>query len=216
MCHRMSPLLFEELAEALRELRATGRARVSQRNPGVTVPDAYPGSEVPLFVPDENGDLVAANLTWGFPTQRDGQRRLVFNTRIETALSQGAAGQGLWADAIRYGRCLVPVRSFYERWTQPLPQPDTAESSAGGMQGAEVSFGLAGHRFMLLACVCNEDRFSVVTTMPNAAVAPIHNRMPLVLGPGESAIWLGPDYASLQDRTSIRLVSHVEQPQPQR
>lgn len=205
MCHRMSPLLFSELEEALHELQATGRARVPRRDQGTSVPDAYPNTQVPLFVPDEDGDLVAAQLGWGFPAQRDGRSRLVFNTRIETALSQVQAGQGLWADPLRYGRCLVPVYGFYERWTQPH---DPASGTAD-----EVRFGLAGHRVFLIACVCNETRFSVVTTQPNAAVAPIHNRMPLVLGPGESQVWLGQDYASLADRSAIRLTSQVEEPQ---
>lgn len=209
MCHRMSPLLFAELEEALRELRRTGRARVPQRRPDTAVPDAYPGSQVPLFVPDADGNLVPAELSWGFPTVQSGRSRLVFNTRIETALSQANSGEGLWADPILHGRCLVPVRGFYERWTQTQMLP--ADLAADGQQKPQVRFELAGHRYFLLACVRGDGRFSVVTTQPNAAVAPVHNRMPLVLGPGESHVWLGPDFASLQDRSAIRLVSWMEE-----
>lgn len=216
MCHRMSPLLFSELEEALRELRASGRARVPQRDAGTNVPDAYPGSQVPLFVLDDDGNLMPTTLTWGFPTLRDGRKRLVFNTRIETALSQAQSGEGLWADPIRYGRCLVPVRGFYEHWTQP-PKPEAwahqnpdQGQPQDGQHAPQVRFGLAGHGIFLMACIRNEDRFSVVTTRPNAEVAPVHNRMPLVLGPGESYVWLGPEYASLQDRSAIRLTSEVE------
>lgn len=207
MCHRMSPLLFSELERALEEFRRTGRARVPRRSPGTVVPDAYPGTQIPLFVPNEDGELVPTMLTWGFPTvqQTTGKPALIFNTRIETALPQGQSGKGIWADAIRYGRCLVPVRCFYERWTQPH---DPAQEGTN-----EVRFQLMGHRIFLIACVCNDERFSVVTTQPNAMVSPVHNRMPLVLGPGESSIWLGPDYGWLSDRSGIQLTSQVEMPQ---
>lgn len=209
MCHRMSPLTFAELEQALDELRRTGHARVPSRDDSTAVPDAYPGRDVPLFVPDQDGNLVPAQLKWGFPSPHSAGK-VVFNTRIETAMSQGQVGQGLWADPIRYGRCLVPVRSFYERWT--VPGRDGSDEPHGDGQ---VEFTLAGHRFFLLACVRDQEHFSVVTCRPNAAVAPVHDRMPLVLGPGESRVWLGPDFATLTDRSAIRLESRVEEKAPQ-
>lgn len=205
MCHRMSPLTFGELQQALEELHRTGHARVPSRDAATQVPDAYPGSDVPLFVPDGDGNLVPAELRWGFPNPSTQDSRLVFNTRIETALSQAQTGQGLWADPIRYGRCLVPVRAFYERWTQP--DPSSPDAPRGRRQ---VRFSLAGHRVFLLACVRDERHFSVVTCPPNAAVSPVHNRMPLVLGPGESATWLGEGFATMDDRSGIFLASQVE------
>lgn len=204
MCHRMSPLTMRELEEGLKYMRATGHARVPRRDPSTVVPDAYPGTQVPLFVLDENDgaagfpSLRAAELTWGF----EGGRRpgLVFNTRIETALRQAQTGSGMWAGPITHGRCLVPVRAFWERWTQPDPK------------AREVRYGLAGHGIFLLGCVYEGERFSVVTTSPNAEVAAVHNRTPLVLGPGESRIWLGPDWPSLADRSAIRLDAEADEP----
>jgi putative SOS response-associated peptidase YedK len=64
---------------------------------------------------------------------------------------------------------------------------------------------LPGHRVFLLAGVQQAGRFSVVTTAPNASVAPLHSRMPLVLAPGESRIWLSDDYARLADRSALTL-----------
>ena len=61
-------------------------------------------------------------------------------------------------------------------------------------------FRLPGARAFLLAAVREGDRFSIVTTRPNASVSPVHDRMPLVLGPGESNVWLGPEFARLADR----------------
>ena len=195
MCHRFQPLLSSELREALEEQRATGRARIPARPADVEVPDAYPGKEVPLFVANASGALEVATLTWGFTTNVGGSFKPVFNTRIETALSHVQRGYGLWAKPITRGRCLVPVRGFYESYTKspdPHHRPD-------------VRFRLPGFRVFLLAGVQEEGRFSVITTVPNPDVATYHTRMPLVLGPGESRIWLGPHFASLADRSGLRL-----------
>ena len=206
MCHRMSPLLLRELQEGLKYMQVTGRAHVPRRDPSIVVPDAYPGSQVPLFVPSDDGKLAATELTWGFPSPAQGGRT-VFNTRIETALRQATDGRGMWAAPITHGRCIVPVRAFYEWWTQPGTPRAGSDGEASGNRShrPQVAFQLAGHRIFLIACVRQGERFSVVTTEPNASVASVHNRMPLVLGPGESSVWLGNDWPSLADRSAIQL-----------
>ena len=206
MCHRMSPLLLRELQEGLKYMQVTGRAYVPRRDPSIVVPDAYPGSQVPLFVLRDDGTLAATELTWGFPSPAQGGRT-VFNTRIETALRQATDGRGMWVTPITNGRCIVPVRAFYEWWTQPGTPRAGSDDEASGKRSRrpQVAFQLAGHRIFLIACVRQGERFSVVTTEPNASVASVHNRMPLVLGPGESSVWLGNDWPSLADRSAIQL-----------
>ena len=194
VCHRIEPLRLSDLYEALKALRTSGRARVPRQDPGEVVPDAYPGKKIALFVPTPQGSLEPTELTWGFDGSTNASSKLVFNTRIDTALSQARWGRGLWAEPIQSGRCLIPVRSFYESWTRMPPQ-----------RGAQVRFSYPGHQVFLLAGVWQNDRCSIVTTEPNASVAPMHSRMPLVLAPGESSIWLGPEFASLADRSRIVL-----------
>lgn len=204
MCVRMCPLTFEE-AQAVLDARATPGAHairyVERPDP---LRDARPGSLVPVYVP-KDGDLAVARLTWGFPL--DGKPNAVFNTRIESALEQLRRGRrGMWARAIAEGRCLVPVRAFYESH-----MTERVESERTGRPvRRQYLFRLPGSRAFLLAAVREGDRFSVVTTAPNASVAPIHDRMPLVLGPGESSVWLGPDFARLADRRSVSLTSCPE------
>lgn len=200
MCHRITPLLANELQQALTELSSTGRARIPSRDPSIVVPDAYPGTQLPLFTTAEDGSLEVTVLTWGFSASIAGKSKRVFNTRLDTALQQANTGRGMWAKPILHGRCLVPVRSFYESWTKSPERRST-----------NVRFTMPGHRVFLLAGVCARDCFSVVTTEPNAAVGRFHTRMPLVLGPGESGIWLGSDFASLADRTGITLESFPEE-----
>lgn len=51
---------------------------------------------------------------------------------------------------------------------------------------------------------------SIVTIVPNASVAPVHDRMPLVLGPGESSVWMNPSYPNLVNRNEVVLVRETE------
>ena len=199
MCVRMCPLTLEE-AQAVLDARATpGEHAIRYIERPDPLRDARPGSIVPVYVP-EGGGLAVARLTWGFPL--DGKPNAVFNTRIESALEQLRLGRrGMWAKAIAEGRCLVPVRAFYEgNATERV-----ASEKTGKPVKRQYLFRLPGARAFLLAAVREGDRFSIVTTRPTASVAPVHDRMPLVLGPGESSMWLGPSFAELMDRGKLAL-----------
>ncbi len=201
MCVRMCPLTHEEAELALESLEQTGHARVEPDGDRLDpVHDARPGSLVPTFVPDATGRLSVTDLSWGFP--REGRPHAVFNTRIETALAQLDHGyRGLWTKAIADGRCLVPVRAFYEAHrSEKIASPRT-----GRPIKRQYRFRLPGARAFLLAGVQAEGRLSIVTTTPNDSMAPVHDRMPLVLGPGESSVWLGEGFASLAERTRPQL-----------
>lgn len=199
MCVRFSPLTAEE-AQAVLDARGTGRHGIRYIEAPDPLRDARPGSTAPLFVPDGVGGLRVANLEWGFPL--DGKPHAVFNTRIESALEQLRRGRrGMWAKAIAEGRCLVPVRAFYEGHTpERVPSPVTGKPIR-----RQYIFRLPGARAFLLAAVQMDGKFSIVTIEPNATVAPIHDRMPLVLGPGESSMWLGSGFAALSNRDEITL-----------
>lgn len=204
MCVRMCPLTYEEACEALAERARSGRARVARDDGFDPFRDAYPGAEVPAYVLDGSGSLATVRLEWGFPLE--GRKRAVYNTRIETALAQLRQGRrGIWSDAIANGRCLVPVRAFYEG---SLRTPSDAARQAPARR--QYRFRLPRAGAFLLAGVSKDGRLSIVTTAPNADVAAVHDRMPLVLGPGESSIWMGPDFARLADRSAIALTVEPE------
>ena len=204
MCVRFCPLTAEE-AQAVLDARGTGRHAIRYIERPDTIHDARPGSIVPLFIPDGAGGLHVAKLEWGFPL--DGKPHAVFNTRIESALEQLHRGRrGMWAKAIAEGRCLVPVRAFYEgHMTERVPSPMTGKPIR-----RQYLFRLPHSRAFLLAAVQSDGKFSIVTTAPNASVAPIHDRMPLVLGPGESNVWVGKDFSRLADRSTLKLLSVQE------
>ncbi len=213
MCHRISPLSFEEAAGALEALARNGRATVP---PAPAAPaDAKPGSAVPVYVANGCGGYRTVAMNWGFEIVADGKTKLVYNTRLDTALKHAERGSGMWARPILEGRCLVPERAFYESITRGRANAGAGANGGKRAPRGQVRFELAGRRVHLLAAVCQDGRFSLVTTEPNDAVAPFHDRMPLILDEGEAAIWMGPDFATLADRSCVRLTARKEQPASQ-
>ena len=232
MCHHFEALTEEELTRALDALEETGRAVVAgdgtlQRP---QAPDVWPGSKVAVLVPAAGPRrFEAIELLWGFDPAWGG--KTVFNTRIETALTQLGRGSGMWADILSTGRCLVPARGFYEPRRVRSGSVRTSGTAAGeldrglvGDGGADrgdgdgpgkgrapqVRFCVPGTGVFLMAGVWRDGRFSVVTTAPNPVVAAYHNRMPLVLGRGESSIWLegdAPGLERLADRSNLPLTA---------
>lgn len=204
MCVRMCPLTADEAQAVLDARQRAGVHAIQLIERPDPVDDAHPGSTMPVYVPDGAGGLAVVRLAWGFPL--GDKPHAVFNTRIESALEHLRQGCGMWANAIANGRCLVPVRAFYEgHMTERAPSPAT-----GRQVKRPYRFRLPDARAFLIAAVQEDGHFSIVTTRPNASVASVHDRMPLVLGPGESSIWLGPDFASLADRSALPLASEPE------
>lgn len=162
---------------------------------------AFPRSNVAIIIA-ENGQLLPKELRWGFTAPWD-ERKVLFNTRIETALDGNG---GIWHDAIQHGRCIVPTFGFFETYSA-APIAD-AQSARQAKRQYEFSLTDSPCGLTLLAGVCDEDAFSVVTTKPNATVAPIHERMPIVLRENEASRWIHGDLAALADRSDVEL--HAE------
>ena len=126
--------------------------------------DAGPGQMVPAVVAGRR--LVA--MRWGLiPMGRTNARGrpvldTIVNARSETLFSKSA-----YADL---GRCLMPVSGWYEWTGTPRRKTRWAIRAPGG---AEVP------------------SLATVTCAPNAEVASVHDRMPVILGPEDWAVWLG-------------------------
>lgn len=109
-----------------------------------------------------------------------GIARHTFNARLET-LSQKPA----FREAFRSRRCLVPASSWVE-WIGPpgkrMPLALNLPEGLGAFAGLWESWQAAdGTR---------RRTFTIVTCPPVAAVADVHDRMPLVLAPGDWSSWL--------------------------
>jgi putative SOS response-associated peptidase YedK len=106
----------------------------------------------------------------------------MINARAET-VAEKPSFRAAW----RRRRCLVPADGFYEwqrgeKGKQPfyIRRPDQALFAFAGLWERWV--GADGSE--LESC-------TVLTTEPNALMAAIHNRMPVILEPADFADWLG-------------------------
>ena len=211
MCGRFTGLTFDEIRDVIGLLERDAGFDVwddwavehpDERLDGST--DAFPGRAANLIVPSGAAAGMGARamepacMTWGYAV--DWQKQPLFNTRIEKAL----AGGGVWGASLERRRCVVPALAFFE--------PHATETAVSPRTGKPVKrpyrFAMPGGAPVLLAGVWQDDRFSVVTTEPNAWVSPVHARMPLVLRPAEVPLWLWgarEEYARLADRAGVEL-----------
>jgi len=203
MCGRFTVLTYEEVAAVVEAVETRSSLRAITANDDARA-CAFPGSEIALVAPDDQGTLQVEQATWGF--EAPWNNRLVFNTRIESALE----GSALWRDAVQNGRCIIPVGSFFEpHATETIPSPRTGRPMKRPYEFADPT-GLP----LLLAGVRADSRCSIVTCEPNQWVAPIHNRMPLIMRFQEASTWLSPDWPTLANPNNYELRVLPEQLQP--
>ena len=145
-----------------------------------------PSQGVPVIIQTPLGlELRAA--AWGFRpvwVREDARKPAPINARAETA-----ATNGLFRDALARRRCLVPADGFYEWRAVPghkkqLPVRFTLKD--GGL------FAFAGLFTGPRSFQVEDASCAILTTRPNELVAPVHNRMPVILRPEDEALWLDP------------------------
>ena len=162
--------------------------------------NAAPTSKLPVVISD-NARRVLTLMRWGlvpsWAASLAGGAKMI-NARAETIATKPA-----FRDAFARRRCLVPADGFYEwRPGDPTKQPyrisarDGAPLAFAGLwerwsppraeggieSGESESAGKASHI----------DSFTIVTTVANAALTPLHHRMPVVLTPASRDAWLDP------------------------
>jgi putative SOS response-associated peptidase YedK len=141
-----------------------------------------------------SGRVVHDLLQWGFTpawykTLNQGQRPI-------NARSEGIAGSGMFKNAYRSRRCLVPVDNFFE-WRkiledgQPLKKGQKKQPYAIAMAD-RAKFALAGiwESWTERGTGLVTRTFAIVTCPPNALVGQIHDRMPVILHQADYPRWL--------------------------
>lgn len=129
----------------------------------------------------EDGSRELVMMRWGFaPAWADGTRAAPINARGETA-----ATSPLFRRAFASQRCLIPASGFYE-W----------KALAKGKQPQYIR--LAHDPIMCFAGLWTAGKerdapasFAIITTDANAAIAPIHDRMPVIIRRERFGAWLG-------------------------
>lgn len=147
-----------------------------------------PQSEVPVVHETREGERVAELMRWGLLphwAKDPALGRKLNNARAESAFDKPAFRQ-----AIRRRRCLLPASGFYEWQATPGGKQPWFVTPRG-----DLPFAMAGlfeawrpdesSEWALTCCV--------LTTSPNALMAPIHDRMPVMVAPADWARWLARD-----------------------
>jgi len=153
--------------------------------------DTFPGYEAPILVRRKQGEPVIQMGLWGLvpPWAKDAAygRKSAYNARSETLLEKPT-----FREAFRKRRCIVPMTAFYEtgegRWTRFRPPSEDVLLVAGLYEPANS--------------VSNVQTFTMVTTEPNELIAPIQDRMLVILTQEDAERWLDPQ-ASMSELRSL-------------
>ncbi len=143
-----------------------------------------PSQTTPVCRLDENGEREIALMQWGFTprwSKEPGAGPII-------ARSETVATRGMFRDAYRARRCLVPISGFYEwRTTVSGRQPHYVR-----LLNDEV-FCLAGVWERSGDGDDTVETFAILTTEPNEVVAEIHDRMPVIIRREDYDTWLSGD-----------------------
>jgi putative SOS response-associated peptidase YedK len=105
------------------------------------------------------------------------------------ARAEEVAAKPAYREALKKRRCLVPADAFYE-WQRI--DKKTKHPFAFALRSGEP-YAMAGlwERWQPKQGEALET-FTILTTEPNELMEPVHNRMPVILSPGDYARWLEP------------------------
>jgi putative SOS response-associated peptidase YedK len=146
-----------------------------------------PGDDVLAVTTDRFGEPRGELLRWGLvPPWSDGPGTGVkmINARIETVAERRA-----FRRAFERYRCLIVADGFYEWRRAPsgAKQPFHITRSDGALFAFAGLWSIwyADDGAKLRSC-------TILTTAPNRAIAPLHDRMPVILAPAAEERWLDP------------------------
>jgi putative SOS response-associated peptidase YedK len=142
----------------------------------------------------ETGDRHLDLLAWGllpYWTKEPSKARRPINARSETA-----ATSGMFKDALARRRCLVPADAFYE-WK--VIEGGKQPYAIARQDGQPIAFAGLWESFRWPDETITRS-FTILTTAPNAEMAELHDRMPVILEQQDWPTWLGEvegDHAAL-------------------
>jgi len=132
--------------------------------------DVRPTELAPVISGSNEGPALR-NFRWGLPGFQKGQ--VIFNARCETAMEKS-----IFREGVLHNRIVIPALSFYE-WNQRKEKNVFTRQDGGVIYMAGFCAGTG-----------EDERFAILTTEANVSMAPVHDRMPLILEESEIEPWL--------------------------
>lgn len=147
-----------------------------------------PLSPVPVVYETKEGERVAELMRWGLVPSW--ARDPAIGHKLNNARSDGLFEKPSFRQAVRRRRCLLPATGFYEWQATPGGKQPWYVSATDGsllaMAGLFEAWRPSPDAEWLLTCC-------VITTDANALMAPIHDRMPVLVPREQWAQWLARD-----------------------
>ncbi|UOA10554.1 SOS response-associated peptidase [Methylobacter sp. S3L5C] len=154
--------------------------RLPDYQPDYNIP---PGQKIIAVVRLEDGSNKAVNLHWGLIPSWSKDRKIsshLINARVETLTEKPS-----FRKAYQQRRCLIPATGFFEWQTtkagkQPfhIHQPEYALFAFAGLWEHWEH-----QQETVYSC-------TIITTPANAKIAPVHDRMPVIITPDFYNRWL--------------------------
>lgn len=143
-----------------------------------------PGTDIAAIRRSPEGKRVLHLLRWGLVPHWANDPAI--GNRLNNARGETVADKPSFRGAFQHRRCLIPADGFYE-WKAEgkTKQPYYISLKTGkplAMAGLWESWRAPDGSILRTCCV--------VTTGPNEIMAPIHDRMPVIIGPEQWASWL--------------------------
>lgn len=139
-----------------------------------------------------------AALRWGLiPSWADDPK---VGNRLINARSETAADKPAFRDAFRQRRCLIPADGFYEWRTEGRQKKPFYIRRQDGKPFAFAALWEhweAPEKPAIDSC-------TILTTSANELLQPLHERMPVILAPGDFQCWLDPKTTAEEAASLLR------------
>ena len=150
------------------------------------VPAPAPGNAGGEVYPGWPGWVVAdgrmASMAWGFPLNRKGAKGQALKPKPVNNARADRLDSPFWRHAFEHGRCLIPVEVFAEAAGETgsktrswFTVPDSPVFAVAGLWRNSAEFGPCYTMVMTDACT---------------EIGDLHDRMPVILTPGEARRWV--------------------------
>lgn len=154
--------------------------------------------------PTQNAPVITSDQSLGGPALRlmrwglvpSWAKDLAIGNSLINARAEGVDSKPSFRAAFKKRRCLVPISGFYE-W-QKVEGSKTKQPFYITPNASDDPWLLAGlweswHDPALAKDAPPLETFTIITTDANQAMAPIHNRMPVILTLPDARHWINPD-----------------------
>jgi putative SOS response-associated peptidase YedK len=143
-----------------------------------------PGTDIPVIRQSPEGKRVLHLLRWGLVPHW--AKDLSIGNKLNNARGESVAEKPSFRDAFKRRRCLIPVNGFFEwRAEGKIKQPYYISLKSGdpmAMGGLWESWRAPDGSILRTTCI--------ITTGPDEVMAPIHDRMPVIVAPEHWQSWL--------------------------